>query len=205
METKGFQETNPAMNLKRINDKAKQMTTSSQPTLAGWVKRLNEPQPMGLSKRKLGACAALDNSNKKQILSEELINFEKDIREENVKFNRSAIKFNEGDQILKIKAVNVNSLISFQKMNKVSDLLYDTPDILAMTDTRVKEYRFYRFKSKEKDVFATNTDLRGVAILINRSLNPELITRDEQNGNFLSITFSAVGKTYSLIVIYGPI
>ena len=192
------------MNFKKINAKVNQMTYSSQPTLAGWVNRLSEPQPIRLGKRKLGACAARNENNKQQKVDDDLVNFENEIRSENIKFNRSAIKFGVNDQTLRIKSVNVNSLISFQKMNKVTDLLIDSPDILALTDTRVKEYRFNRFKNKERDTFATNTDARGVAIIINRSLNPELEASDEINGNFLSISFDAVGKKYGLIVIYGP-
>ena len=192
------------MNFKKIEDKANKLTKSSQPTLAGWVNRLKEPQPIRPVKRKLGACTAVNESSKKQKANDDLVKFENEIRAENSKFNRSATKFNEGDQVLKIKAVNVNSLISFQKMNKITDLLNDAPDILAVTDTRVKEYRFYRFKTKDRDIFATNTELRGVAILINRALNLELIARDEQNGNYLSISFNTVGKKHRLIVIYGP-
>ena len=89
-------------------------------------------------------------------------------------------------------------------MNRITDLLNDTPDILALTDTRVKEHRMFKFRNKERNVFATNTEMRGVALIINRTLNLEILERDEMNGNFLSVVFDSVGKKYGIIVIYGP-
>ena len=89
-------------------------------------------------------------------------------------------------------------------MSKIKDLLNYEPDILALTDTRVKEFRFLKFKSKERTIFATKTDARGVAIIIKRSLTPEICDRDEDEGNYISLTFSEAGVKYGLINIYGP-
>ena len=145
----------------------------------GWINRLDKPQPIRAGKRKLGACAPNNDNNKHQRVDDSLIKFENMIREENTKFNRNSPKFRESDQTIKIKAVNVNSIISFHKRNKVSDLLNDDPDILAIVDTRVKAHKIFRFRNKTRNTLATNTDQRGVAIIAKRSLNPEFFTRDE--------------------------
>ena len=192
------------MNFKNVNKKIDQLTKTSQPSVAGWVKRFDKPQPIKAAKRKLGACAANNENNKHQKVEDSLIEFENKIREENSKFNRNSPKFIEGEQTFKIKAVNVNSIISFHKRNKVTDLLNDDPDILAITDTRVKEHKLLRFRSKLRNTFSTNTDQRGVAIIAKRSINPELFARDDEEGNFLIITFTAAGIKYGLIAIYGP-
>ena len=89
-------------------------------------------------------------------------------------------------------------------MGKVKDLLNDDQDILALTDTRVKEFRFLKYKSIERTIFATKMNARGVAIIVKRCLNPEICDRDEENGNYLSITFSEACTKYGLISIYGP-
>ena len=170
------------------------MTKASQPMLAGWVNKLNEPQPIRLVKRKIGACAATSDSNKQQKVTEDLIKFENRIINENTKFNKTAMRFNRDNQTLIIKSVNVNSVISLQKMNKVTDLLNDAPDVLRLTDTLVKEYKLYKFRNKERNVFATKTVMRGVAIIANRALNPEMFERNEVDVNFLSVTFDAAGK-----------
>ena len=192
------------MNFKVVNKKIDQLTRTSQPTLAGWINRLKEPQPMRLGKRKLGACAANSENNKVQKIDESLVRFENVIREENIKFNRNSPKFGGNDQTIQIKAVNVNSVISFQKRNKIVDLLNDDPEILAITDTRVKEHKMLRFRNKSRNVFATNTDQRGVAIIAKRSLNPKLFARDTENGNYLALNFMNAGKKYGIIAIYGP-
>ena len=109
------------MNLKVINEKVKSATLNSQPSLTAWIERLKEPQPMQPSKRKLGACVANDNQNKKQKVDENVIEFENFVRANNKKFNAGGRKFNHEEQLIKIKHVNVNSVQSFQKMNKVRD------------------------------------------------------------------------------------
>ena len=75
---------------------------------------------------------------------------------------------------------------------------------MALTDTRVREFKFLKFKTKERTIFATKTNSRGVAVIIKRSLNPEIIDRDEKEGNFISLTFAEAGTKYGLISIYGP-
>ena len=159
---------------------------------------------MRAGKRKLGACAAFNEKNKQQKVDETLVKFENMIREENTKFNRNSPKFGVSDQTIIIKSVNVNSIISFQKRNKVSDLLNDDPEILAIVDTRVKEHKLLRFRNKMRNTFGTNTDQRGVAIIANRTLNPKFFSRDEEEGNYLAITFMNSGKKYCLLAIYGP-
>ena len=81
------------MNSKNVNKKINQLTKTSQPSLAGWIKRLDEPQPMRIGKRKLGACAPNSENNKQQKVEDSLIVFENKIREENIKFNRNSPKF----------------------------------------------------------------------------------------------------------------
>ena len=192
------------MNLKEINEKIETATKYNQPSLRGWLNRLKEPQPIQPAKRKLGACIANGNQNKKQKVEEKVIKFENNVRENNWKFNSTGRRFGPDDQTLRIKSVNVNSVKSVQKMSKIKDLLNDEPDILALSDTRVKEFRFLKFKSKERTIFATKTDARGVAVIIKRSLNPELCDRDESDGNYISLTFAEAGIKYGLINIYGP-
>ena len=192
------------MNFRNVNKKIEQLTRTSQPTLAGWINRLEEPQPIRLGKRKLGACAANSENNKAQKIDDSLVKFENKVREENIKFNRNSPKFRGDDQTIQIKAVNVNSVISFQKRNKIVDLLNDDPEILAITDTRVKEHKMLRFRNKTRNVFSTNTDQTGVAIIAKRTLNPKLFARDEEEGNFLTLNFMNVGKKYGIIAIYGP-
>ena len=192
------------MNLNDVNRKVNQLAKSSQPSIAGWLNKLSKPQPIRLGKRKIGACVAnSDDKNKQQKVSEALVEFENKIREENIKFNKSAPKLKTDDQTIRIKSSNVNSVISLQKMNKIPDLMNDNPDILALNDTRVKEYRLARFRSKDREVFATNTDTRGVAIIAKRTLNPEMFECDEEGG-FVAITFDSVGKKHGLTAIYGP-
>ena len=122
------------MNLKSINDKIKAATKNTQPTIAGWVNRLNEPQPIQ-PKRKLGACIANSDQNKKQKLDENAVEFENFIRENNKKFNTTSKKFATDDKVIKIKSTNVNSIQSFRKMNKINDLFNDNPDIVCLSDT----------------------------------------------------------------------
>ena len=192
------------MNLKVINEKIKTATKNNQPSLSGWLNRLKEPQPIQPPKRKLGACIANSDQNKRLKVDEKVIKFENLVRENNRKFNSTGRKFGPDDQTVKIKSVNVNSVKSVQKMSKIKDLLNDEPDILALTDTRVKEFRFLKFKSKERTIFATKTGARGVAIIIKRSLTPEICDRDEDEGNYISLTFSEAGVKYGLINICGP-
>ena len=160
------------MSSKEINEKVKSATLNSQPSLTAWLERLKEPQPIQPSKRRLGACVANSCQNKKQKVDEKVIKFENFVRENNRKFNSSGKKFSVEEQLTKIKHVNVNSVQSFQKMSKIRDLLNDEPDILALTDTHVQEFKILKFKTKERTIFATKTNARGVAIIIKRSLNP---------------------------------
>ena len=75
------------MNLKVINEKIKTATKNNQPSLSGWLNRLKEPQPIQPPKRKLGACIANSDQNKRIKVDEKVIKFENLVRENNRKFN----------------------------------------------------------------------------------------------------------------------
>ena len=98
----------------------------------------------------------------------------------------------------------MNSVITFAKQQKIWNILKSDPDILIMTDTRVGEYDLNQYGGNKRKVISTNTDYRGVAIIIKSSFEPENIEIDNETGNLVAITFVLAGKLHGLIGIYGP-
>ena len=119
-------------------------------------------------------------------------------------YNSKVTKFKKSDETFKIITMNVNSLQSFAKRQKIWNVIKSNPDIILMTDTRVKEHDLANFGANKRVVFSTTTDQRGVAIIINRGYDPELFEADNETGNHIAVTFKLAGKTHGIIGLYGP-
>ena len=106
---------------------------------------------------------------------------------------------------ISLESINVNSLTDIGRSNRMKALLkqWDN-DITVMVDTRIPESRAKFFNSYDKAVISTNKPFRGIMIQINKKLDPELMEADEEDANYLAITFDLDGKKIGLIAIYAP-
>ena len=104
-----------------------------------------------------------------------------------------------------IETINVNSLVDMGRLIRIKTLLKQWEnDITVLVDTRIAEKKAELLKRNGSTVFSTNKPYRGVIIQTNKRLDPELIEMDEENANYLAITFSLDGKKIGLVGIYAP-
>ena len=104
-----------------------------------------------------------------------------------------------------LETINVNSLVDMGRISRMKTLLKQwSNDITVMVDTRIPERKASLFRSKECSILSTNKGFRGVAIQINKRLDPELVETDEENANYLALTFDMNGKKIGLLGVYAP-
>ena len=106
---------------------------------------------------------------------------------------------------ISVETVNVNSLIDMGRLIRMKSLLkqWDN-DITVLVDTRITNKKAGLIRKNGASVFSTNKPFRGIIIQINKNLDPEEIEVDEENANFLAVTFNLNGKRIGLVGVYAP-
>ena len=106
---------------------------------------------------------------------------------------------------LSLETINVNLLVDTGRLIRMKTLLKQwNNDITIMIDTRIAANKAHLLKRNESLVISTDKPYRGIIIQINKRLDPELIEKDDDNANFLAITFNLDGKKIGLLGIYAP-
>ena len=181
---------------------AKKEAESIQPSIKKWLNKSALASQKNDSNNSLGACIANTADNTK--INKDTISFENKVRKMNIEYNNKITNFRKIDETFKIITANVNSIITLNKRQKIWNLLKSEPDILLMTDTRVKEQELASYGGTKRVVISTNTDFRGVAFIIKKCYEPEKIEIDNDSGNLVGVTFKLAGKTHGMLGIYGP-
>ena len=150
----------------------------------------------------MGAHALNQTINENNEINETI--FENKVKKLNEDYNAKIKRFGKSDETFKIITTNVNSMISFVKRQKIWNLLKNDPDIL-LTDTRIGDHELNYYTGNKRALFTTNTNHRGVAMLVKKCYEPEVFETDNDSGNLLAIIFKIAGKKHGMIGIYGPV
>ena len=184
-------------------------------------KREREGEPPVVSSKKRKKTAALQRVNnkrkdknesnlveKKLKLNDTRAQMEKAVENRNELFNtKKEIRMSREDQRggLTLETINVNSLIDIGRLTRMKALLNQwNNDVAILVDTRIPEYRAKRLRSDDTTIYSTNKQFRGVIIQINKRLDPGLIEADEENANYLAVSFNINWKKVGLLGIYAP-
>ena len=185
-----------------VENIAREKAIEFQPSIKRWLNKTSQATQTAKTAGSLGAC--ITNTLGAENVNNETTCFENKVRNMNIEYNNKIKNFKKSDEVFKIVTMNVNSLQSFTKKRKIWSVIKSDPDIILMTDTRVKEYELANFSGNKRSVFSTDTEQRGVAIIIKKCFEPENFETDNETGNLIAITFKLAGKTHGLVGLYGP-
>ena len=106
---------------------------------------------------------------------------------------------------ISLETINVNSIIDMSRLVRMKSLLkqWDN-DISVLVDTRIQIKKAGLLKRNGSKIFATDKPFRGIIIQISSSLDPEELERDEEDANYITVTFNLNGKKVGLIGVYAP-
>ena len=173
-----------------------------QPSIKRWLTKTTTVTQQTETTTNSGACAQIHTTNNNKDAETNI--FENKIRKHNDKYNAKIKRFGKSDETFKIIITNVNSMINFVKRQKIWTLLKNDPDILLLTDTRIGNHELNYYAGNKRALIAMNTNHLGVAFLVKKCYEPELLEIDNESGNLAATKFKLAGKTHSMIGIYGP-
>ena len=106
---------------------------------------------------------------------------------------------------ISLETINVNSIIDMGRLIRIKSLLkqWDN-DITVLIDTRIPNKKAGLLRKSGSKIFSTNKPFRGIIIQISKNLDPEEVEMDEEDANFLIVTFNLNGKRIGLIGVYAP-
>ena len=136
------------------------------------------------------------------------IKMETEVDKPNDEYNQMAPRDeNEGElaERISIETINVNSFIEMSRLTRVKTMVkYWENDVTVLVDTRIRRNKAGLLNTEGNKIFSTDKPFRGVAIKVNRRLEPEEVDVDEKNANYVTIIINVGGKKIGLIGIYAP-
>ena len=104
-----------------------------------------------------------------------------------------------------IESINVNSLIKTKRLLRTKAIVkFWGNDMTVLVDMRIGEKKAKLLVSENYTVFSTNKQFRGVIIQVNKLLDPELVSVDEEDENLVAIIINTGCRKLAIIGIYAP-
>ena len=135
----------------------------------------NSATRVGINKRKPDT---EQTANEKKLRREDAREkMEMEVNKENENFNQGmSDRENDGEHAerISIESINVNSLIEMSRLTRVKTMVkYWEKDVTVMVDTRIGKFKAGLINREGNKIFLTDKPFRGVAIKVNKRLEPE--------------------------------